>query len=330
MFQENEIRPDRLMAEQKRLFLLDVEDLLKRKSEFVDVSCPACESVNYEKEWHKYGLTFVRCRKCETVFMCPRPTPKILEKYSFYSRNYTYWNKHIFPVSENVRREKIFKPRAKLIEILCKKYGINPGTLVDVGAGFGTFCEEVKKLNTFERVIAVEPNPGLAETCRKKGIETFEERIEDVSFEEDIDVITSYEVIEHLFWPKEFLVGCASVLPKGGVVVLTCPNVKGFDLIVTREVSDTIDVEHLNYFHPDSLALLFERCGFEVIEKTTPGELDAELVRKDVICGNFDISPQPFLKQILIDRWDEIGTKFQRFLSENMLSSNMHLVARKK
>lgn len=28
---------------------------------------------------------------------------------------------------------------------------------MDVGAGFGTFCEEVKKLGIFDRVVAVEP-----------------------------------------------------------------------------------------------------------------------------------------------------------------------------
>ncbi len=330
MLKENDIRPDELMAEQKRLFILDVRDLLKRRDKFVAVCCPACDSKEYKKEWRKYGLTFVRCKKCDTVFVCPRPTREVIDEYSRYSRNYVYWNKYIFPASENARREKIFKPRAELVRDLCMKYKVNLGTIVDVGAGFGTFCEEIKKLNLFKRVIAVEPNTDLADTCRKKGIETVERRIEDTKFRGKIDVITNFEVIEHLFSPKEFLLGCRAVLSRGGIVITTCPNIEGFNLKVTKEVSDTVDVEHLNYFHPESLALLLGICGFDVMHSSTPGQLDAELVRKDVLAGNFDISNQPFLKQILIDRWGELGEKFQNFLSKNMLSSNMLLIGKKR
>ena len=317
------------MAEQKRLFQLDIRDLLKRKKEFVTVSCPACQLKKYKPEWRKYTLTFVTCAHCGTVFTNPRPTPEILDYYYRHSRNYAYWNTYIFPVSENARREKIFKPRAHLIKRLCAKHGINTGTLVDVGAGFGTGCEEVKRLKLFRRIIAVEPNPELAKTCRAKGIETIEQRIEDSAFNGGIDVITNYEVIEHLFSPKDFLRGCATALPRGGIIIITCPNGLGFDVSVLKEVSDVIDIEHLNYFNPHSLGLLLERYGFTVIERLTPGKLDAELVRKKTLAGEFNLDDQPFLKRVLIDEWDRLGEKFQAWISEHGLSSNMLLVARK-
>jgi hypothetical protein len=74
---------------------------------------------------------------------------------------------------------------------------------------------------------------------------------------------------------------------------------------------------------------LLENCGFEVIEAQTPGKLDAELVRNQIIAGEFDVSEQPFLKHILIDDWEHQKESFQEFLSANNLSSNMLLVARK-
>ena len=52
------------------------------------------------------------------------------------------------------------------------------GTLFDVGAGFGTFCEEVDRLGAFDRVVALEPEPHLAETCRGKGLEVIEAPVE--------------------------------------------------------------------------------------------------------------------------------------------------------
>ena len=38
--------------------------------------------------------------------------------------------------------------------------------LVEVGAGFGLFCEEVLSLDAFEKVVAIEPTPALAKACR--------------------------------------------------------------------------------------------------------------------------------------------------------------------
>ena len=49
--------------------------------------------------------------------------------------------------------------------------------LYDVGAGYGTFCEEVSRLG-FDRVIALEPEPHLAQTCRDKGLEVIEAPVE--------------------------------------------------------------------------------------------------------------------------------------------------------
>jgi hypothetical protein len=63
----------------------------------------------------------------------------------------------------------------------------------------------------------------------------------------------------------------------------------------------------------------------------TPGKLDVELVRKKVLLGEFDIAKlDPFIRQILFDRWDSAGAAFQDFISNNMFSSHMWIVARKK
>jgi 2-polyprenyl-3-methyl-5-hydroxy-6-metoxy-1,4-benzoquinol methylase len=270
------------------------------------------------------------CTACETMYVNPRPSPPILEMYYATSENYQYWNKYIFPASEEARREKIFRPRAERVADICGHYGVSQGTLLEVGAGFGTFCEEVKSLGMFRRVIAVEPTPDLAETCRQRGLEVIEQPIEHVDLnQQTIDVITSFEVIEHLFSPQDFLLACADVLAPGGLLVITCPNVKGFDIVTLQALSNAVDVEHLNYFHPQSLAHLVNRCGFETLEVLTPGKLDAELVRKKILADEFDVSHQPFLEQILIDDWERVGDNFQQFLADNLLSSHMWLVARK-
>ena len=330
-FLENDIRPQQLMGTVSELFQEDIVRLMAGKERFVTVPCPACVSQNADLVYEKNGQLYERCAQCQTVFVNPRPTPEQLAEHYRSARYYQYWNDVIFPSSEDVRRKKIFRPRAKRIAELLDRNGIQARTLLEVGAGFGTFCEEAEKLNRFDRVIAIEPTPSLAESCRKRGLEVIEQPVEEVDLaSKSVDVVVSFEVIEHLFSPREFVGHCARLLAPGGLLVLTCPNVRGFDIVVLGALSDSVDPEHLNYLHPDSLSLLVQQQGFEVLELLTPGRLDAELVRKKALAGDFSLEGHPFLRQVLREQWDRVGAAFQSFLANNCLSSHLWLAARKR
>jgi 2-polyprenyl-3-methyl-5-hydroxy-6-metoxy-1,4-benzoquinol methylase len=327
---ETEIRPDHLMEGQAERFANDIRRMLRRRDEFVSVPCPACAANVSEPAFRKYELEYVRCAECATLYINPRPSLAVLAEYYAKSENYAYWNKYIFPASEKARREKIFKPRVARVLEICRRYGIGGDVLLEVGAGFGIFCEEMTKAAAFKRIIGVEPTPELARTCRERGLEIVEQPIEEVRLDTAVDVVASFEVIEHLFSPRDFILQSRALLKDNGLLVLTCPNGQGFDVEVLQAVSDTVDVEHLNYFNPRSLSRLVETCGFEVLEVSTPGKLDAELVRKKAVSGQFDLNAIPFLRQVLLERWDELGGDFQEFLAAHGLSSHMWLVAKRR
>ncbi len=328
---EKELCPDKLLKGQEEAFLRDIERIKLRYSEFVNVLCPACNSKEYEFALKKLGFEYVTCSSCKTLYMSPRPSPEIMTDYYANSENYKYWAKYIFPVSENSRREKIHKPWLDRILFYCAKYSIYQGTLMEVGAGFGTFSELALKSRKFEKVLALDPNPDMAASCRARGIQTINARIEDLKEEvNNIDVVVAFEMIEHLFEPKIFLNQCSKIIKSGGLLVLSCPNGQGFDISLLRGDSLAIDAEHVNLFNPHSLSLLIESCGFKVLEVTTPGRLDAEFVHEAIKTGKYNISNNPFLKRILLDDWDKLGWKFQQFLADNGLSSHMWLAARKK
>lgn len=327
---ESQIRPDKLMQENARLRRGDLRLLLKQKHKFVTVNCVACGSKKNRQRWHKNGFRFVTCVKCETVFVNPRPTATMLSRFYQQALSIKHWSDKIFSVSEQTRREQIFKPRAERITELCHKYEVKRRLLVDVGAGFGTFGEEMKKLKIFERLIMVEPSPDLAQTCRNKGLEVIETTIEETRLT-SVDVMTNFELIEHLFSPQEFIRACARTLSKNGLLILTTPNIKGFDLLVLGKASDHIaGPNHLNYFHPLSITDFVERCGLRVLEITTPGQLDADVVRNKIIKGKYKLGRQEFLKELLINRWKELGQPWQEFLRQHNLSSHMWLVAQKR
>lgn len=319
------------MAKQRIAVLTDIGRLLSRCSEFVLVDCPACGANDHVQKFEKNGINYVTCKRCQTFYVNPRPTPEVLEWFYRGSPNYAYWNEVIFPASEAARLERIFVPRVDRLLELCRKYEVSTNAILEVGAGFGTFCAEVKRRNVFARVVAVEPTPDLAETCRGRGLEVLEQPVEKIQLNADklLDVVASFEVIEHLFAPVDFVGHMARLLKPGGILMLACPNGQGFDIEALGTASNTVDHEHLNYFNPESLAGLLAHCGLEMLESFTPGKLDAELVRNKILAGEFDVSDQPFLKKVLIDDWEHLGLPFQEFLVQQGLSSNMWIVARK-
>jgi 2-polyprenyl-3-methyl-5-hydroxy-6-metoxy-1,4-benzoquinol methylase len=328
---EQDIRPAELMVKQRIAMLADVGRMLSRYGEFVLVGCPACGVSSHAPKFEKNGINYVECKECRTFYVNPRPTPDVLEWFYRGSVNYAYWNEVIFPASEPARRERIFSPRVDRLLELCRKHDIHTGSILEVGAGFGTFCQEIKQRNVFTRVVAVEPIPDLARTCRARGLEVLERPVEQIHLDaaDFFDVVASFEVIEHLFAPVDFVGHMTRLLRPGGILMLACPNGQGFDIETLGTTSNTIDHEHLNYFTPKSLAKLLTKCGLEILESFTPGKLDADLVRNKILSGEFDVTNQPFLKKVLVDEWDLLGEAFQDFLVKNGLSSNMWVVARK-
>ncbi len=325
---ETDIRPDELIEEQKRRFNIDISNIKKRLKEFCSVNCPACDSNDYIFKFKKFGFTYVECKNCNTMYMNPRPSPEIINWYYSNSENYKFWNTHIFPASEKNRVNLIIKPRIKKIIEISKKFKIDKELFLEIGPGFGSFGQELKKHNFFKKFIAVEPMPDLAESCRKKGLQVIERPVEKIkSLDKKASVVASFEVIEHLFSPAIFLSGIKKLIKKNGLLFITCPNYNGFEISTLGKNSDTIDIEHLNYFTIRSLSILLKKIGFKVIDAFTPGLLDADIVRKKIINGKLKIQKEHFLYKILIDDWDNSGKSFQDFIIKNNLSTHMWIVA---
>jgi len=332
-----DIRPEDLEKEQLRLLREDAEKMLERESEFINVVCPACESFDkYQHAFVKDGFRFVRCEKCDTIFVNPRPTFDMLEEYyTSTSKNMNFWNDEFFPVTEKYRREKIAKPSVERVLEFCNTFGVVPNTMLELGAGFGIFAEEMligalsMGIDPFNLTV-VEASEKFADTCRSKGIYVVNTLIEKFISDRSYDVVLALEVISHLFCPKKMIEVTYRSLREGGLFILATPNSHGFDLLMLEQYSDNVgSPNHLNYFNNESISILLQDGGFDILEVITPGELDAELVRKKVIDREIELE-DPFLIHILIDKWKEHGEAFQNYLVSNKLSSHMWVVARKK
>jgi SAM-dependent methyltransferase len=176
--------------------------------------------------------------------------------------------------------------------------------------------------------VGLEPSPRLAEICREKGIEIIEKPFEEVDIDIQADVVASFEVIEHLFRPSDFVEWIYRALRPGGIAILTCPNIEGFDTLLLGREAVAVDHQHLNYFNPDSLDVLLRRTGFGSVEISTPGMMDVDLVRRGL--KNGEVTEQklgPILNRLLAAESDSLDRQIQALLQEARLSSNMMAVA---
>lgn len=324
---ENDIRPDKLLNKQQEYIQEDIDFLLSQKEKFIDINCPACDFYNERLEFNKNGFDYLECQNCGMLYLSPRPTPEVLSKFYSNSPNYKFFNDYIFPASKETRREKIFIPRVKKVLEICKKYNFKNDKIIEIGAGFGLFCEEMVKTDYFKEVVGIEASNSLFETCKDKGFRIYNGILEELKINEKFNFAAAFEVVEHVFSPFDFLKNIYNLLEKDSFLMLTFPNYEGFDISTLRRKSKSIDHEHLNYFTSNSINILLNRCGFKLVELETPGKLDVDLVRKEII--NNDFQANSFIKNICVNHFDTVGQEFQKFLMDNHLSSNMLVIAKR-
>src|SRR5690606_20946181 len=101
--------------------------------------------------------------------------------------------------------------------------------------------------------------------CKNKGLNVFEGSVEEIGLEkESYDIITSFEVIEHLTYPKEHLEELFRLLRPGGILYITTPNFNALTrYILKAEWSIITYPEHLTYFSANTLNYALESVGFK-------------------------------------------------------------------
>jgi 2-polyprenyl-3-methyl-5-hydroxy-6-metoxy-1,4-benzoquinol methylase len=145
------------------------------------------------------------------------------------------------------------------------------GRLLDVGCGVGDFLVaaqtrgwEVQGVELEERARAI---------CADRGLEVIEAPLQAERFAPgSFDLVTSFEVLEHMVFPRAELQSIATVLRPGGLLYLTTPN---FSSLTRRLLGPRYSViaypEHLGYFRPDTLDRVLGDAGLVRVDLRTTG-----------------------------------------------------------
>lgn len=319
------IRPPQLMNRFRELSIEDAQKYFGGPADQVEVDCPACGAGGAPVAFEKHGFNYRLCPGCSSLYVSPRPKAAKLAEYYRSSSAARYRAERLARETSEARRTTILRSNAywmgRLIDetsrCASKKYG-------DFGTNYPVLFEEIGQLGLFDQLFSIEPFTGLADACRQAGAFVTETRPSGLA------ALTAFEQLEHQFSPMEMLGRAREMLAVGGSLFLTTRTASGFDIQTLWDKAQYIYVpEHLNLPSIDGLERLIEAAGFEVIELSTPGQLDVELTQAAAAADPTVELPR-FVELLFKKRDDEAREDFQAFLQKHRLSSHVRIAAMKK
>ena len=234
--------------------------------ESMNVSCKICSSKNIQEEyygkirsgeygkWTKSDYSVYLCNNCKIRFL-GRFKPDQFYESEEYRKEYNgsakieqYQALHDWQQNDRIHRIGIENFRNKVV--------------ADFGSGGCSFLDSVYGFAS--ETIAIEPAVFFHNSIKKRhrvfsyGNELIEQRIE-------VDIATSFDVIEHVSQPVEFLQDIYKSLKPGGKVVISTDNFDNIlnDLVPERYCQFNFRTAHLYYFNKDSMKYLMDMVGFK-------------------------------------------------------------------
>ena len=201
---------------------------------FESVACDFCDSMGaqlvLEGRDLLHGLpgTFrlVQCENCGIMRQDPRPTKEAIEAY--YPADYEPYVLAIDDEPSWVRRLDRRYGMAKRCRAISRLKPL--GRLLDVGCATGNFLHEMTRWGSWE-VVGIEPNEEAAAYARQRyGLEIYAGTLEEIDLPpSSFDVITMWNVLEHLHTPHADLVRVRRLLKDGAWLVFSIPNLDSVD-----------------------------------------------------------------------------------------------------
>lgn len=256
-------------------------------------SCFLCKSEKI-KPIRKIGNSGIfRCCGCGLIFSHPQPKPEELRKL-YSDSSYCAWgfDDSKNSVNEEIRkiREQTFTERLREIQLY-----LSTGKILDIGCGSGFFLSLAKRKGWIPFGIEVSPIAGK-EATRNLGENIFIGLWESFNSPDSFfDVITMFDVLEHIPNLDFLLEKLYKMLLPDGLLVITTPNTKSFTSRLMGKHWLHYKLEHLYYFSPETLYTYLTRKGFSIL-KITPARKTLNL---QYIFNYFQLFKIKFLSGIL-------------------------------
>jgi len=221
--------------------------------------CPACHSQRIDSRWKAHRLPGAKevawCGECGFGWLQPFPTKDEVHDYYYDTDALSY------VIQNDSEKRKGFEQRLKRLSQLMPERG----TLLDVGSGLGHFLSMAQEDGW--NVDGVELQKSAAEYCQERyGIQPHVGYIEALNLAPNsFDVVTMWDVLEHVHNPVEFLRSCALLVKPGGILVLAIPNASGWPARIFKGGWRYVMTHHLSYFTMDRINRMLDDIHLSIV-----------------------------------------------------------------
>ncbi len=179
------------------------------------------------------------------------------------------------------------QPRRELLPYI----PLQADKVLDIGCGAGALGRTLKEERGTREVVGVEIVEDAASRAKEVLDQVFVGSIEemDLPFEDGhFDCIVCADVLEHLIDPEAALRKLARVLAQDGVIVMSLPNVRFFEILAVLssgawpyQDAGILDYTHLRWFTRAALPGLVAAAGLEAVEIQPLSMIGPSVVPRD-------------------------------------------------
>jgi len=267
----------------KRALELDgsLADIKNRKSVYkkkyhesisacIGCKCPEFQVVNItnqsisedNKEIINPVRTWVKCKECELIYSNPIPDESSLDRYYSIIAEEKFGGIY---GDIDTRFEFLVSMASRRLEKI-ENYNTGNKSILDIGTGIGVFVGVANDRGWIADGIEL-----THEDCNyakdKYGIQLIQKNFYDIKENIKYDVVTLFEVIEHLRTPLNDLMRINELINMDGLLVVATPIQDSLYGRKTREDNVFWNVvAHLSYFPKDVLINYLNKAGFEILE----------------------------------------------------------------
>jgi SAM-dependent methyltransferase len=214
----------------------------------------APESVGSSRSKLSHGR-ILKCQNCGLCFRSFRPTPAQLADLYRAADDQVY-------EAETANRVKTAERHRKRISRYCRP----PGSVLDIGSASGAFLRLM--MDAGWNAYGVEPSSSQCARARRVlGSDAVLQEcvLEAAVLPGDFDVVTLWDVLEHVTEPVAFLTRCSGLLRPGGYLFLNTPRIDSSIAQALGNRWPLLLAEHLNYFTVESLRICAERSNLSLL-----------------------------------------------------------------
>jgi SAM-dependent methyltransferase len=327
---EFDIKPREAVDEWRRLVDEEISTRWRNRSDWPEIAWPTCGRNGSVPAFDRYGFSYVECDACGSLYAPRRPSEDALWSWYREAKPSLFWRERILPESETARLEKILRPRADWILDGIAEYHASARRAIDLSPHSRPMLDLLVSPDArLEEIVAAGATADFegSSGARVKVRPTPISRLAEL---DQTDVIIAMDVFNRAPDPQNLLDNFASKLSPGGLIFGTATVASGFEVQTLWERSPTvIPPDKLNLPTVTALQEMFAEPAWEILELSTPGMFDVEVVRQEI--ARNDEGSWPRTVRALVERTNPSGRlALVELLQSLRLTSFARFVFRKR